>query len=74
VGRSTPTILNGIQHETLLTIIREKVVPDSIVYTGYFNSYNVLDVSEFEHFRIDHTDSFVTERRNHINGIENFWN
>ena len=35
--------------KTLLPIIREKVKPDSIVYTDRFRSSNALDVSEFTH-------------------------
>ncbi len=58
---------------TLLPIIREQVKPDSIVYTDCYRSYDVLDVSEFSHFRINHSTHFA-ERQNHINGIENFWN
>ena len=57
----------------LLPIIREQVKPDSIVYTDFHKSYDVLDVSEFSHFRINHRTCFA-ERQNHINGIENFWN
>src|ERR1700733_13156548 len=51
-----------------------KVVPDSIVYTDSYPAYDVLDVSEFHHHRIDHSDAYVLDRHNHINGIENFWN
>ena len=36
-------------------------------------SYNVLDVSEFKHYRINHSELFA-RKHNHINGIENFWN
>jgi len=32
-----------------------------------------LDVNEFHHYRIYHSDVFVDEK-NHIDGIENFWN
>ena len=35
--------------------------------------YNVLDISDFHHFRINHSELFAY-RHNHINGIENFWN
>ena len=56
-----------------MPIIREKVKPDSIVYTDTYRSYDVLDVSEFSHFRINHSTHFI-ENHNHINGIENFWN
>ena len=57
----------------MLPIIREQVKPDSIVYTDSYRSYDVLDVSEFSHFRINHSTHFA-EKHNHINGIENFWN
>ncbi|BAS47759.1 transposase IS1016 [Aggregatibacter actinomycetemcomitans serotype d str. SA3033] len=32
----------------------------------------MLDVSEFSHFRINHSTHFI-ENHSHINGIENFW-
>ena len=57
---------------TLLPIIREQVKPDSIVYTDCYRSYDVLEVSEFSHLRINYSTHFA-ERQNHINGIENFW-
>lgn len=44
-------VVPNAQSATLLPIIREKVKPDSIVYTDTFRSYDVLDVSEFSHFR-----------------------
>ena len=59
--------------DTLMPIIRRKIKPDSIVYTDTFRSYNVLDVSEFKHYRINHSHLFA-KQKNHINGIENFWN
>ena len=61
------------QTATLLPIIREQVTPDSIVYTDCYKGYDVLDVSGFIHYRINHSKAFA-DRRNHINGIENFWN
>ncbi len=61
------------KRDTLIPIIKEKVIPDSIVYTDFYKSYNILDTSEFKHYRINHSKKFVDEK-NHINGIENFWN
>ena len=58
---------------TLLPVLKAVIKPDSIVYTDSWPSYNVLDVSDFKHFRIDHARGFAN-RQNHINGIENFWN
>ncbi|MDG6792205.1 transposase, partial [Glaesserella parasuis] len=51
------------------------VVPNSIcdTFTDFYRSYDVLDVSEFNHFRINHSTHFA-EKQNHINGIENFGN
>ncbi|MCT8524777.1 IS1595 family transposase [Glaesserella parasuis] len=51
------------------------VVPNSIcdTFTDFYRSYDVLDVSEFNHFRINHSTHFA-EKQNHVNGIENFGN
>ena len=57
---------------TVLKIIRERIQPDSIVYTDSFGSYDALDVPEFHHERTNHSELFADER-NPINGIENFW-
>ncbi len=72
-GKVYTAIIPNAKTETLLPIIQEKVMPDSIVYTDYFTSYNALDVSEFYHRRINHSKLFA-RGKNHINGIENFWN
>lgn len=70
-GRVYTVAVPNTQSATLLPIIREQVKPDSIVYTDFYRSYDVLDVSEFSHFRINHSTHFA-EKQNHINGIENF--
>ena len=72
-GKVYTVTVPNTQTATLFPIIREQVKPDSIVYTDCHRSYDVLDVSEFSHFRINHSTHFA-ERQNHINGIENFWN
>lgn len=58
---------------TLIPVIINKIAPDSIVYTDCYRSYNALYVSGFYHERINHSLLF-SEGKNHINGIENFWN
>jgi len=72
-GRVYTKIIPDASSATLLPIIRRKVIPDSIVYSDCWRAYNVLDVSEFRHYRINHSKLFADEK-NHINGIENFWN
>ena len=72
-GRVYTKIIPDASSATLYPIIEHKVVPDSIVYSDCWRSYNVLDVSDFRHFRITHSELFA-DRKNHINDIENFWN
>ncbi len=72
-GQVFTVIIPDAKTDTLMPIIRQKVKPDSIVYTDTLRSYNALDVSEFKHYRINHSKLF-TNKHNHINGIENFWN
>ena len=72
-GRVYTKIIPDARGETLMPIIQEKVIPDSIVYSDCWQGYNVLDVSEFRHYRINHSKLFA-DKQNHINGIENFWN
>jgi len=72
-GKVYARVIPDVRSKTLKNIIDDKVVPDSIVYSDTFSSYNVLDVSAFKHCRINHSELF-SDQTNHINGIENFWN
>lgn len=72
-GRVYTQVIPDAASRTLMPIIREKIQPDSIVYSDCWRGYNVLDVSEFKHYRINHSKLFAN-KHNHINGIENFWN
>ena len=72
-GKVYTKIIPDASSATLYPIIEKKVVPDSIVYSDSWRGYNVLDVSDFKHFRINHSKLFA-DKKNHINGIENFWN
>ena len=72
-GKVYTKVIPDASSATLFPIIERKVIPDSIVYSDCWKGYNVLDVSEFRHFRINHSKLFA-DKKNHINGIENFWN
>ena len=72
-GKVYTVIIPNAKTDTLLPIIGQKVKPDSIVYTDKFRSNNALDISEFKHYRINHSKLFAN-KYNHINGIKNFWN
>ena len=72
-GKVYTKIIPDAKATTLMPIMQERIKPDSVVYTDCLSSYNVLDVSCFKHYRINHSELFA-DRKNHINGIENFWN
>lgn len=72
-GKVYTQIIDNTPAKSLMPIIRSKIRPDSIVYTDSYRSYNALDISEFKHYRINHSKVFAQGRK-HINGIENFWN
>ncbi len=72
-GKVHAVMIADAKSLTLMGIIRQRIEPDSIVYTDSFGSYDIPDVCEFHHHRINHSQAFARER-NHVNGIENFWN
>ena len=72
-GKVYAQVIPDAKAKTLMPIIRDKIKPDSIIYSDTFPTYNALDVSEFKHYRINHSKAFSI-KYNHINGIENFWN
>lgn len=87
-GRVYTAVPPDLKRATLMPIIRQRVEPDSVVYTDGLSvsrpaeaGGDTLNASGFEHYRIDHGEGYVdygTGRANgrlaHINGIENFWN
>lgn len=72
-GKIFTVAVQNTKAKTLMNEIALKIKPDSVVYSDAYHSYDTFDVSEFHHHRINHSDVFVDEK-NHINGIENFWN
>ena len=72
-GKVYTKVIPDASSQTLMPIITNKIRPDSIVYTDCWRAYNAIDVTQFQHHRINHSELFA-DRKNHINGIENFWN
>ena len=66
-------LVDNAKPDTLIPVIRQKIMPDGIVCTDSLSSYGKPDVSSFIHHRINHSKKFA-DHQNHINGIENFWN
>lgn len=72
-GKVYTKMVADTKSQTLFDTLKAKILPDSVVYTDSYRSYNILDVSDFRHYRINHSKLFA-HKHNHINGIENFWN
>jgi transposase len=72
-GKVYTRIVEDVSRETLRRIIRTKVILESVIYTDSFRSYDGLVPDGFKHFHINYGKCFATSRRQHINGIENFW-
>lgn len=63
----------NVTRETLRAVIRQKVPKGSTIYSDQFSSYDGLITEGYRHYRINHGEGFAISRRQHINGIENFW-
>ena len=72
-GKVYAEVIKDTKSKSLIPIIKDKICPQSIVYTDTYSSYNALTAEGFKHHRINHNKEFAI-KSNHINGIENFWN
>ncbi|EOB55087.1 putative transposase [Neisseria meningitidis 69100] len=61
-GRVYTVVVDNAKSETLLPVIKKKIMPDSIVYTDSLSSCDKLDVSGFIHYRINHSKDLQTVR------------
>lgn len=66
-------IITNAASATLVLHYKRESPPSFHRLTNTSRANGVLDVSEFKHVRINHSELF-SQNRNHINGIENFWN
>ena len=71
-GRVYIVAVDNAKSDTL-PVIKQKIMPDSIVYMDSLSSYDKPGVSGFIHHHINHSKA-LADHQNYINGIENFWN
>ncbi len=72
-GEVHTAVIPNAQPATLFPIIRERIKPDSVVYSESFRACDALDAPAFHHVRVNHSGAFADDR-NHITGIGRFWN
>ena len=61
-GKVYAEVIAVAKSTTLLPIIERKIVPDSIVYSDCWRSYNMSDVSEFKNFSINYSKLFADKK------------
>ena len=66
-------VIEYASREIIISIITQNVSPDSFGYRVLCKESDNLYVRIFNHFRINHVKLFA-DKKNHINGIENFLN
>src|SRR6266705_2843376 len=58
-GKVYAVVIADAKATTLLPILKERIVPDSIVYSDSLPSDNALAVAGFRHLRINHSKLFA---------------
>ena len=66
-------VVPNVQASTLLSIIKEKVLEKSVVYTDELPSYDRLPSLGYQHKRIHHASKVYVMGDIHTNTIDGFW-
>ena len=60
--------------DTLLGIIKEKILPDTTIISDCWKSHNCLEAEGYKHFKVNHSVNFVDpDTHFHNNNIERKW-
>ena len=71
-GKVYTQIIKNASKAEIKPIINRLITKDSTVYTDKWKAYDGLVLDGYKHYRINHSKEFA-RKKNHINGIENFW-
>lgn len=72
-GRVFAAVANDATKATLHGIAKERVLPESVVFTDEYYSYNGLDQQGYTHRRINHSAGVYVVGDVYTNTIEGFW-
>lgn len=72
-GKVIAKVVPDVKAGTLLPIVREKVLPRSVVYTDELHSYDSLPKLGYQHKRVHHASKVYVMGDAHTNTIEGFW-
>jgi transposase len=72
-GQVRAFVAADVKSDTLRGLIKEHVLPNSVVFTDDFKSYNGLGARGYTHKRINHSEKVYVNGEVHTNTIEGFW-
>jgi transposase len=73
-GKAYAKVIKNAKSKTLLSIVRKRVIPGSVVYTDEFKSYNTLAAyKRYTHYRINHRHQGYARGHIHTNSVEGLW-
>ena len=72
-GPIKATVAPSVAGNTLTSLIEEKVLPKSMVYTDEWRGYSKLGKKGYTHTRVSHSQGVYVDGDVHTNTIEGFW-
>ncbi len=72
-GAVIARVVPDVKAKTLIPFIQEKVLPETMVFTDEFPSYNQLSNKGYEHERVFHAQEIYVIGEAHTNSLEGFW-
>jgi transposase len=70
-GKVYTKMIVDTKTQTFFDALKSKLLPDSVAYTDSYRSYDILDVSDFKHYRIKHSKLFA-DKLKHIKWFRKF--
>jgi transposase len=72
-GQVRAFVAADVKSDTLNGLIKEHVLPKSIVFTDEFRAYNGVGARGYQHRRVNHSERIYVAGDSHTNTIEGFW-
>jgi transposase len=72
-GRVRAFVAQDTKADTLIGLVREHIVPRSLVFTDDYAPYDGLGVRGYQHRRIRHSEKIYVSGSTHTQTIDGFW-
>ncbi|MBA3423876.1 MAG: transposase [Rubrobacter sp.] len=72
-GRVVAKALPNAKRATIMPHVKEKVLPEAMVYTDEYRVYDSLNRDGFKHDRVHHAEEIYVAGDVHTNTVEGFW-